>query len=123
MPLTLADIEEPTARLDITFRPGVVLHLVYRTDIVSPARIARWTRMAQEAGAGQLEEVVRGLCDMVVEWDLAGPVPSDGSVVPPGKPVPIKPEVVSHLPTRLLVRLFLEIAQHLSLPNQPSAVA
>lgn len=49
------------------------------------------------------------ICQVVKKWDLVGPVPfSDmgkikaGDVVPEGKPIPIKPEVVGKFPPTLI---------------------
>ena len=120
MPVSLADLEEPTRTIQVKFARNV-LTLTYRRHATTPVKQARWVRELATPGEGQLMELVRAICELVVEWDLVGPLPADGSVVPAGEPVPLEPEIVAHIPTQALIPVFMEIMEDIKLPNPTNA--
>jgi hypothetical protein len=122
MPISLADIEDPTRTIALQFAPDRVLTVTYRMDVITPASSLRMIRAHSTGTEEYAKEFIQTLCSLIVQWDLAGPLPADGSVVPPGELVPVTPEVVSHISTRLLARVLNEImADFNALPNPTSA--
>jgi len=117
MGVSLGDLFD--AREIVIARGRGELRVRYRTDILTPADLARW----QEAErTSQLDAVVAQLASVIEGWDLVGPLPRDGSFVAPGAPVPVTAEALGHLPTVLLNELVTAILADY-LPNVVNAGA
>ncbi|MCX7669313.1 MAG: hypothetical protein N2439_04495 [Anaerolineae bacterium] len=120
--VTLLDLQEPLRTIALP-APGGELSITYRLERFSVAEMLKWQRLMQEEQEGpeQLMLLVRRIADLIADWNLSGPVPSDGSIVPEGEPVPVDPEVIAHIPLHVMRWIIETISQDANRPNLMSA--
>lgn len=112
MPLSIADFKSESVELTVETSLGP-LALRYRPNRMTPLREAQLTRSA----ADDDDPAVIGLiCDLVEWMDVCGPlVDDDGTeLVAAGDPVPMEPECVAVLPSRLLSRVLTAIQEDMT---------
>lgn len=115
MAIKLADFVNERSEVFIPTPLGEI-RVVYRPN---KRTLADEARMAASSGEDQFREIIKALENMVVEWDLIGPMfaPDSGEqLVEDGQPIPVKKEVLQFMSTKILSTILSAIMEDMR-PN------
>lgn len=116
--VSLSDVIADRATVELAFGEATIA-VTYRPQRVT---FDFQDRIAQAVAGNDLLILVRGLCELVREWDLIGPLEGVGengepvTLVAAGKPIPLDPAVVRHMPAVVLTAIWQGISEHAA-PN------
>jgi hypothetical protein len=112
MPLSLADFARAEVELEVKTSVGP-LAVRYRPNAMTPQLEAEITRTANEAATDTL---LRMFCAVVAWMDVEGPLEDAHGVevLGPGEQMPMQPEYIGMLPSRLLTQVFTAVQEDMS---------
>lgn len=120
MPLSLADIAKAEVQLTVDTAVGSLV-VRYRPNALTPQMESAMT--AQVGTDRATETMLKMFCALVSFMDVVGPL-DDGDgfrVLQAGEVMPVTPEYVALLPTRLLASVFAAVQEDLTGgPKSPS---
>lgn len=111
MPVRVSDLAKE--RRDLTVDIGLLgqVKLTYRPNVRTPADEAA---LANSKGEDVYREILLGMEQMIVDWDITGPVFNkvDGAVlVEEDVPVPVQKEILQHISSTLMSDIFQAILE------------
>lgn len=121
MPLNLSDFARAEVELTVETAAGP-LAVRYRPNAMTPRLESEMARaMADQEGA--TEALVRMFCAVVAWMDVEGPLADAAGeeVLGAGRPLPVEPDYVGLLPSRLLSAVFLAVQEDMSGGPKPGS--
>jgi hypothetical protein len=112
MPLNLADFANTEIETVVETSAGP-LGIRYRPNALTPRLEAE---IAASSGEAATETLLKTFCAVVSWMDLEGPLvdAAGAEVIGAGEPVPVEPEYVGLLPSRLLTQVFTAVQEDMS---------
>lgn len=106
--VSFGSLVKDNATVAVEFDTGDVLHVTYKPSTLSPAFMEQ---MAEEVDDDDPQGFAKLFCEVVTDWDLEGPFGQGKHAVKAGEKVPLKPEVVSWVPTGIMRFILQEIGE------------
>ena len=121
MPLGLNELANERRKIDVTIRNVGNLEVVYRPNVITPAREAEIRQIAEEDEEADDATMIL-LIDVVESWDLVGPMYDDTAegahgvntgnlIVEPGMVVRLEIKFLKHVPSRVQNAIIREIGK------------
>lgn len=113
MPIRLTDFSRERRDLVIP-TPSGDINVTYSPNVLTPSDEAKILAARANSPVDSYRELLTQFCRILIAWDLVGPVLNSDSgeeIVAEDAPIPVKPEILQHVPSPVITLIFRAISE------------